>query len=129
MIDVSKNTSLGRIERSITILGRKEGDSVDFAKLIYPPMQVADIFVQGINLAHSGSDQRKAQVIARDCALKLKNPLRNKKGTAIKPVAIHGHLIWASETFCVACSKGKYAGVVESDENVKIPSKFSHLHD
>lgn len=93
VIDVSKNTSLGRIERSITIMGRKEGESVDFAKLIYPPMQVADIFVQGINITHAGNDQRKAQVIARDVALKLKNPLRNKKGETIKPVAIHGHLI------------------------------------
>lgn len=92
-VDISKNTTLGRIERSITILGRKEGESVDFAKLIYPPMQVADIFIQGINLAHAGNDQRKAQVIARDVALKLKNPLKNKKGDKIKPVAVHGHLI------------------------------------
>ncbi len=93
MIDVSKNTSLGRIERSITILGRKEGESVDFAKLIYPPMQVADIFAQGINIAHAGIDQRKAQVIARDVGLKLKNGLKNKEGNKIKPVALHGHLI------------------------------------
>lgn len=93
MIDISKNISLGRIERSTTIMGRKEGESIDFAKLIYPPMQVADIFNQKINLAHAGKDQRKAQVIARDVALKLKNPLRNKKGEIIKPMAIHGHLI------------------------------------
>jgi tyrosyl-tRNA synthetase len=93
VIDISKNTTLGRIERSITIMGRKEGESVDFAKLIYPPMQVADIFIQGINIAHSGNDQRKAQVIARDVALKLKNPLRNSKKEVIKPIAIHGHLI------------------------------------
>jgi len=94
VIDVSKNITLGRIERSVTIMGRKEGEAIDFAKLIYPPMQVADIFVQGIHLPHAGSDQRKAQVIARDCALKLKSsPLLNKAGEQIKPVAIHGHLI------------------------------------
>lgn len=94
MIDVSKHTSLGRIERSITIMGRKEGESIDFAKLIYPPMQVADIFIQNINLAHAGLDQRKAQVIARDCAMKLKmNNLKDKKGEKIKPIAVHGHLI------------------------------------
>lgn len=93
VIDISKNITLGRIERSITIMGRKEGESVDFAKLIYPPMQVADIFIQGINFAHAGNDQRKAQVIAREVGLKLKNPLKDKKGNPIKPVAIHGHLI------------------------------------
>src|SRR3989344_3646872 len=68
VIDVSKNTTLGRMQRSITIMGRKEGEQVDFAKMLYPPMQVADIFIQGINLPHAGLDQRKAQVIAREVA-------------------------------------------------------------
>jgi len=94
VVDISKNTSLGRMQRSITILGRSEGESVDFAKLLYPPMQVADIFIQGINLAHSGLDQRKAQVIAREVATKLKiSPLLNKKKEKIKPIAVHHHLI------------------------------------
>ncbi len=94
VIDVSKNTTLGRMQRSITILGRKEGEAVDFAKLIYPAMQVADIFIQGINLAHSGADQRKAHVVAREVGLKLEfNPLKNAKGEKIKPVAVHHPLI------------------------------------
>ncbi len=94
LIEISKNTTLGRMQRSITIMGRKEGDAVDFAKLIYPPMQVADIFIQKINMPHAGLDQRKAQVIARDVALKLKiSPLKNKDGNKIKPMAIHHHLI------------------------------------
>jgi tyrosyl-tRNA synthetase len=94
MIDVSKHMTLARISRSITILGRKEGESVDFAKMIYPPMQVADIFAQKLNIAHAGLDQRKAQVLARDVALNLKvSPLLNKKKEKIKPIAIHHHLI------------------------------------
>ncbi len=94
VIDISKNTTLARMMRSITIMGRKEGESVDFAKLIYPPMQVADIFIQGINLPHAGLDQRKAQVIAREVALKLKTtPLIDKDGKSVKPVAVHHHLI------------------------------------
>ena len=57
-------------------------------------MQVADIFIQGVNLPHAGLDQRKAQVIARDVALNLNfKPLKNKKGEKIKPCAVHGHLI------------------------------------
>ncbi len=94
MIEVSKNCTLRRILRSITIMGRKEGQSVDFAKLIYPPMQVADIFFQGIHFPHSGLDQRKAHVIAREVALKLRiKPLLDKSGNKIKPIAIHHHLI------------------------------------
>lgn len=94
MVDVSKNTTLSRIKRSITIMGRKEEGEIDFAKLLYPPMQVADIFFQGVHLAHAGLDQRKAHVISRDVALKIKtNSLKNKKGEVIKPIAIHQGLI------------------------------------
>ncbi len=94
MIEISKNTTLARIKRSITIMGRKEGGSLDFAKLLYPPMQVADIFIQGVSLPHAGSDQRKAQVIAREVALKLKlKPLMDEEGNKIKPIAVHHPLI------------------------------------
>ncbi len=94
VVDISKNSSLARILRSITILGRKEGESVDFAKLLYPPMQVADIFIQGIHIPHAGIDQRKAQVIARDVAMKLSfSPLLDREGNQLKPMAVHGHLI------------------------------------
>ena len=94
MIEVSKNITLARMMRSITIMGRKEGEAVDFAKLIYPPMQVSDIFAQGINLPHAGLDQRKAQVIAREVGLKIKtNALLDKGGKKMKPVAVHHHLL------------------------------------
>lgn len=94
LIDISKNINLARIKRSITIMGRSEGEEVDFAKLIYPPMQVADIFIQGINLAHAGMDQRKAHVIARDVAEKLSfSPILDKRGEVIKPIMVHHPLI------------------------------------
>lgn len=94
LIDVAKNTSLARMQRSITILGRKEGESVDFAKLIYPPMQVADIFIQSVNIAHAGMDQRKAHVVARDVASKMRvSPLRDATGKRIKPVCVHHPLL------------------------------------
>lgn len=94
VIDVSKFTTLSRVMRSITILGREEGKTVDFAKLIYPSMQVADIFIQRLNLAHAGIDQRKAHVIARDVAMKLSfSPLLKKGGKQTKPIAVHHPLI------------------------------------
>lgn len=94
LIDVSKNTTLARMQRSISILGREEGEAVDFAKLIYPAMQVADIFEMGVNIAHAGMEQRKAHVIARDVASKLRvRPLRDATGAQIKPVAVHHPLL------------------------------------
>jgi tyrosyl-tRNA synthetase len=94
VIDVSKHTTLSRMQRSISILGRQEGESVDFAKLIYPAMQAADIFAQQINIAHAGIDQRKAHVIARDVALQIRiNALHDAQGKQIKPVAVHHPLL------------------------------------
>jgi tyrosyl-tRNA synthetase len=93
-MEVGKHVTLSRNLRSISIMGKKEGNDVDMSTLFYPPLQVADIFTMQINLAHAGMDQRKAHVIARDVAKKLIiNPLKNNKGEIIAPVAIHQNLI------------------------------------
>jgi tyrosyl-tRNA synthetase len=94
LIEVSKNTTLARMQRSISIMGRQEGENIDFAKLIYPAMQVADIFAQGAHIAHAGLDQRKAHVIARDVALQMRIcPLLGPSGQPIKPIALHHPLL------------------------------------
>ncbi len=86
VVEVSKHLTLHRALRAITIMGRKEGENVDLGSLLYAPMQVADIFNQGIHIAHSGIDQRKAHVIARETAEKISSKPQ-------KPVAVHGTLI------------------------------------
>ena len=69
---VAKANTLARIRRALTIMGRKteEGD-LDFSKLIYPAMQVTDIFYLDVDIALGGTDQRKAHMLARDTAEKL----------------------------------------------------------
>ncbi len=84
MVNVSKNLTLARVRKSITIMGRQQQEEVNFAQLIYPPMQVADIFAQDLTLVHSGIDQRKAHVIAREVAPKIGRE---------KPVAVHHRLL------------------------------------
>lgn len=94
LMEVSQNTTLNRVQRSLDIAGRQAGEGVDFAKLIYPPLQVADIFTLGVNIAHAGMDQRKAHVIAREVADKLEvNSLMNKKGKKIAPICIHHSML------------------------------------
>ena len=83
LIRVSMKLSLSRAKRSITILGRRKGDSVSFAQLLYVPMQVADIYGLEVNLPHGGMDQRKAHVIA----------LEVWKSFSYRPVAVHNHLL------------------------------------
>jgi tyrosyl-tRNA synthetase len=76
-------TPLSRIKKSITIAGRKEGESVKFATLVYVPLQVADIYGLNVNVAHGGLDQRKAHVIAKDYGEKIGGYV---------PVAVHHKL-------------------------------------
>jgi tyrosyl-tRNA synthetase len=64
VLRVSMETTLSRVRRSVTILGRSESEALTFAQLLYVPMQVADIFSMGVNIPHGGMDQRKAHVIA-----------------------------------------------------------------
>lgn len=84
VIRVSKATTIARMMRSTTIMGRKEGEISDAAMLIYPAMQSADIFTMGINIAHAGTDQRNVHIVARDVAKELGYQ---------KPIAIHHHLL------------------------------------
>lgn len=84
VIKVSKATTLARMIRSTTIMGRKESEISDSAMLIYPAMQSADIFALGVNIAHAGTDQRNVHVVAREAAKDMGRP---------KPVAIHHHLL------------------------------------
>lgn len=93
-MEVGKHVTLSRNLRSISIMGKGQGKDVDMATLFYPPLQIADIFTMGINLAHAGVDQRKAHVVAREVAKKITTkPLKNKKGEIIAPVVIHHNLI------------------------------------
>ncbi len=85
VLRIAKSTSLSRIKRALTIMGRRADEAeLDFSKLIYPLMQVADIFELGVDIALGGMDQRKAHMLARDVAEKLGWP---------KPIAIHTPLI------------------------------------
>ena len=85
VVQVAKATSLARMRRAMTVMGRAEDEADgDMSKFLYPAMQVADIFHMGIDLAYGGMDQRHAHMLARDVAPKL--------GRA-PPAAIHTPLV------------------------------------
>ncbi|MDT7888875.1 MAG: tyrosine--tRNA ligase [Desulfurococcales archaeon] len=80
LLRVAKSFSLARVRRALTIMGRRADESEsDFSKLVYPLMQVTDIFYMDLDLALGGIDQRKAHMLAREAAEKL----RRKKIVAI----------------------------------------------
>ncbi|NON62222.1 tyrosine--tRNA ligase [Acidianus sp. RZ1] len=85
VIRVAKSTTLARMKRSLTIMGRKSDEAeLDTSKLFYPAMQVSDIFYLDVDIALGGTDQRKAHMLAREIAEKFSRK---------KVIAIHTPLL------------------------------------
>ncbi|MEM4445265.1 MAG: tyrosine--tRNA ligase [Thermofilum sp.] len=119
VLKVSMEATLSRVRRSVTILGRRESEALSFAQLLYVPMQVADIFSLGVNIAHGGMDQRKAHVIAIEVG---------EKAFGYKPVAVHHHLLPAlamDQESWRALVEARRAGSREEFEKVVADAKMS----
>lgn len=84
VLRVAREISFNRTRKSLTIAGRKGTDVISTAQLFYPSMQVADIFELDVDICQLGMDQRRANMLARDVADKLKWK---------KPVAVHHHML------------------------------------
>ena len=119
VLKVSMEATLSRVRRSFTMLGRRESEALSFAQLLYVPMQVADIFSLGVNIAHGGMDQRKAHVIAIEVG---------EKAFGYKPVAVHHHLLPAlamDQESWRALVEARRAGSREEFEKVVADAKMS----
>lgn len=72
VLRASKASSVARIRRALTVMGRSEAEAdLDASKLVYPAMQVTDIHRMDLDLALGGMDQRHAHMLYRDVAPKL----------------------------------------------------------
>ena len=83
VLRIAKDTTVNRMLRCITIMGRKEGDATSSAVVFYPAMQAADIFLLDVQMAHAGMDQRKVHMLAKELSHTYKKQF----------VAVHGHLL------------------------------------
>jgi tyrosyl-tRNA synthetase len=114
VVRISKASTVARIKRAMTIMGRSEDDAdSDASKLIYPSMQAADIFHQDLDLAIGGMDQRHAHMLARDVAPKLGYK---------KPVALHWPLL-------MGLQGGGRMDAAESKMSKSNPDSAIFLHD
>ncbi len=66
VLQVAKTNTLRRFIRTAEIMGRKESLDLSAAQIIYPCMQIADIFTLGAQITQLGMDQRKVNVLARE---------------------------------------------------------------
>ncbi len=114
VIKVAKVTSLSRVKRAMTIMGRSEDEAeIDSSKLFYPILQATDIFCMGQDLAYAGLDQRRAHMLARDAADKL--------GWK-KPIALHTPLL-------PGLKGGNRMNPAESKMSKSDPNSSINIHD
>jgi tyrosyl-tRNA synthetase len=101
LLRFSKQITLARDTRCLTILGRTTKEKLDVAQYIYPPMQATDIKAMGLDIAH---------VLVREVFPHL--------GWKV-PVAVHHHLL-------AGLQKPEGAGIDEEAESDKaVSSKMS----
>ena len=84
LVRFSKQITLARATRCLTIMGRSEKERLDFAQYLYPPMQAVDIHALELDIVHAGMDQRKVHMLTRETFPRL--------GWKV-PVAVHHHLL------------------------------------
>ncbi|MBO3757554.1 MAG: tyrosine--tRNA ligase [Thermoproteota archaeon] len=120
IVRFSSNVTLNRVTRCLTIMGRTEKESLNFAQYIYPPMQAVDIKYLGEDIPHGGMDQRKVHVLAREVFPKL--------GWK-KPIALHHHLLMGLSEPPKVNSKDKIEQVVASKMSKSQPWTAIFIHD
>ncbi len=67
----SREITLARDVRCLTIMGRSEKEKLDLAQYFYPPMQAVDMKWLNVDIAHAGLEQRKIHMLARETFPKM----------------------------------------------------------
>jgi tyrosyl-tRNA synthetase len=120
VLKITKDTTINRMLRCITIMGRKETEATSSAAILYPAMQAADIFLLDVQIAHAGMDQRKVHMLARELSHSYKKEF----------VAIHHHLLPSLQGI-----QRMDPGVVKEDQvldakmSKSIPGSAIFIHD
>jgi tyrosyl-tRNA synthetase len=132
MLKAAQNLTLARVSKSITVTGKKEGETVQFALLNYPVMQVADAFFMQTHLVHAGIDQRKCHVLMREVASGMDEGFGLNIGNkSIKPIAIHHALLLSLGVDVTSVSKRITVDV--DDDSLKMskskPDSAVWVHD
>lgn len=115
VLKISKDTTLKRMMRCLTIMGRKESDNTSCAGVVYPAMQAADIFQLDVQIAHAGMDQRKIHMLARELSHTYKRDF----------VAVHGHLLPGLQGPGRMNSPGVSTGDLDSKVEEEMDAKMS----
>jgi len=123
VLKIAKDTTIKRMLRCITIMGRKEGEATSSGVVFYPAMQAADIFKLDVQIAHAGMDQRKVHMLARELSHTYKKDF----------VAVHGHLLPGLQGMQRmdpnASEDDKEGAVIDAKMSKSVPGSAIFIHD
>ncbi|MCL5004096.1 MAG: tyrosine--tRNA ligase [Patescibacteria group bacterium] len=89
VIQVGRTNKLGRFIRAAEFMGREDSaEKLTAAQIMYPCMQVADIFMLGAKITQLGMDQRKVNMLAREIGPQL---------GFWKPIVVSHHMLMGLE--------------------------------
>ncbi|MEM1546369.1 MAG: tyrosine--tRNA ligase [Candidatus Methanomethylicia archaeon] len=110
-LKISRNVTINRVVRSVTVMGRRESEVKHFSFLVYPIMQTTDIFMLKADICQLGIDQRKVNILAREIGPKI---------GFWKPIVVSHHLLIGLQ------GPAKMGGYDESAQiDLQISSKMS----
>ena len=118
VLKIAKETTLNRSMRATTIMGRKEGELQSTAQLFYPSMQASDIFELDVDICQLGLDQRRANILGREMADKLKWK---------KPVVVSHHMILGLQGIQPGLDKEE--AIIASKMSKSKPESCIYMHD
>ncbi len=117
---IGKVTTIDRVKRAITVMGRKEGESISAAQLFYPIMQATDIFQMDVDICQLGIDQRRANVLAREASERYKWK---------KPAAVHHPLILGLQGIPAGKDSQDRESLIEYKMSKSNPKSAIYMHD
>jgi tyrosyl-tRNA synthetase len=123
VMEVATLNSVSRVKRCGPIMGRKEGDDLSAAQIMYPCMQCADIFFLKADICQLGLDQKKVNMLAREYCDQAKPKIKNK------PIILSHHMLAGLKQGQEKMSKSDptsaiYMDDTEQEVNAKIKGAF-----
>lgn len=117
VINVAKITTIKRMIRASTIMGREEKEMQYTAQILYPAMQTADPFYLGVDICQLGMDQRKSTILSREIGPKIGK---------WSPVCVHHHLLMSLQG---NVRMGKEIDEIASKMSKSKPMTAVFIHD
>ncbi|EAX98208.1 hypothetical protein TVAG_263250 [Trichomonas vaginalis G3] len=119
--DISSFATLSRIKRTVTAMGRTEGDKLSLSQLLYPCMQATDVFMLDVDICQLGVDQRKVNMLAIEYANHVKRP---------SPIILSHHMLMGLKGKAHKMSKSDpMSAIFIEDEKDRIVEKMMNAYN